>query len=127
MRRYFRIGCLFILCLGPATSFAGQKPAGTKGQNYDRILFEMDTDDEVEIVAKIMTINRYPTSSSSIVVTDNGVTAFGPASDAAERWTRTISIKGRGRHDIVLICSNANSDPVFCALSTSDARASLLD
>ena len=50
--------------------------AGTRGQNYDRIVFETASDDEVHIVAKVMTINRFADSASSVVVTDNGVTAF---------------------------------------------------
>jgi hypothetical protein len=108
-------------------SYAGQAPSGTKGQNFDRLVFELSTDDEVEVLAKVMTINRHPTSSSAIAVTDNGVAALAPTQDSAERWSRKIPVRGKGRHEIVMICSNTNSEPVYCMLRTADARATPLN
>lgn len=117
---------VIIMSLCATASFADQQLAGTKGQNYDKIAFEIATDDAVEVVAKIMTINRHPDSSSTLVVTDNGAPVIGPATDGAERWRRSVAIKGKGRHELVMICTNANAEPVYCALDADESRVSML-
>lgn len=120
---YPAIGLTFFLLSLPAQ--AEQAPAGTQGQNYDRLVVEAAGDEEVSVVARIMTINRLPTSSSSIVVTDNGKPVLGPQALDRERWSQTIAIKGGGRHEIVAVCGAVNAEPVYCSLSADGKRAAL--
>ncbi|RXF73020.1 hypothetical protein [Hansschlegelia zhihuaiae] len=101
---------------------ATAEPLGTKGQNFDRLVLESETDAEIQVVAKVMTINRYSLSASTMVVTDNGAQVFGPENSSEERWKRTIPISGKGRHEIVMICKPVQSDPVYCSLTVDDPR-----
>jgi len=111
-----RISFFIIFCLVAAGNGVCAEPAGTKGQNYDRIVLETPSDDSVSLTANVMTINRYWNSSATITVTDNGVTIFGPESDTQERWKRVVTLKGRGRHEIVMLCQSVNASPVYCSL-----------
>ena len=112
-----------VLSAMPAT--ADPPPSGTKGQNYDRIVFETQGDEETSVVVRIMTLNRLPTSASTIVVTHNGQPVLGPERLEPERWTRTITIKGAGRHEIVAVCGVINAEPVYCSLRAENRNASL--
>ena len=117
--------CALIVILSVAPVAADPSPSGTKGQNYDRIVFETQGDEETSVVVRIMTLNRLPTSASTIVVTHNGQPVLGPERLEQERWTRTISIKGAGRHEIVATCGAIDAEPVYCSLRAENRSASL--
>lgn len=119
------LALLFIMISAGSAVAADGQPAGTKGQNYDRLAFE-SASDEVQVVAKVMALRRHADGSSTIVVTDNGASVLAPTSDGAERWNRTIAIKGKGKHELVMICSNTKSAPVYCTLDADDQKISLL-
>lgn len=111
------------LCLGGAVA----EEAGTKGQNFDRIVFESPVDGEVRVTARVMTINRFQDSASEITVVNNGADVLGPETNSAERWTRTVAIKGVGRHEVVLLCRALNASPVYCGLTLDDPRARVVE
>lgn len=115
----------FILIVSATPAVADASPAGAKGQNYDRIVFETRGDEEINVVVRIMTLNRLPTSASTIVVTNNGQPVFGPERLEQERWSKTIAIKGEGRHEIVAVCGAINAEPVYCSLRAEDRSAGL--
>lgn len=109
-----------LLC---STVGAEPAPVGTKGQNFDRIVVENTEDDEVEVVARIMTINRRPNSASTIVVTDNGQPVLGPQTLRGERWSGAVAIRGKGAHEVVAVCGAINAEPVYCSLSAAETKA----
>jgi hypothetical protein len=112
---------IVFLCCPPHVALG--EPDGAKGQNYDRLVFESRTDAEIRVQASVMTINRHDDSASTVTVTDNGAQIYGPERETSERWKRTISVSGKGRHDIVMTCKSINSAPVYCSLSVDDAQA----
>lgn len=112
---------LITFCLFCSGAVAESAPTGTKGQNYDRIVVENTESDEVEVVARIMTINRRPNSASTIVVTDNGQPVLGPQTLRGERWSGAVAIRGRGAHEVVAVCGAINAEPVYCSLSADGA------
>ncbi len=127
MNKAVRATTLIMACLSPSGLEAANGRPGTKGQNYDRVVFESQSDGAVELSASVMTINRYRDSSSSISVTDNGRPIFGPEMETTERWRRVIPVSGKGRHEVFMICDGVQSSPVYCALNVDDARARVLE
>ena len=101
--------------------------AGAKGQNFDRLVFEAPSDGETRVLARGMAVLRLQDSAATITLTDNGAAQFGPETISQERWTRTIAIKGAGRHEIVLLCQGVKASPVYCGLSLDDDRARVVE
>lgn len=101
--------------------------AGAKGQNFDRLVFETSSNDETKLTARGMAILRLADSAATITLTDNGAAQFGPETISQERWTRTIAIKGAGRHEVVLLCQGVKAAPVYCGLSLDDDRARVVE
>ncbi len=114
---------IFIL-FGGASSFADE-PQGTKGQNYDRVVVDVQSEAGVQVSARVMTINRHTDSATAITVTDNGAQIFGPHTNPDERWRQTFPLTGKGRHEVVMTCKSLNSSPVYCALAVETAAASV--
>lgn len=127
MKIKYSSGIFIMMCLFGATTSGGGQAAGAKGQNFDRLVFETSSDGEVTLTARVMTVNRHLDSASQITVMDNGAQVLGPEVSRTERWTRPISIKGGGRHEVVLNCESLNSAPVYCQLSLDDARARVIE
>ncbi|MDR4305430.1 hypothetical protein IHQ68_02180 [Chelatococcus sambhunathii] len=115
---------IFIL-FGGATSFADES-SGTKGQNYDRVVVDLQSDAGIQVSARVMTINRYTDSATAITVTDNGAQIFGPHTNPDERWRQTFPVTGKGRHEVVMTCKSLNSSPVYCALAVENAAAAVI-
>lgn len=116
-----------VTVLATTLAVVAANPPGTKGQDFDRIVYETSSDDEIELTARIMTINRFAGSASRLTVLDNGAAIFGPETIETERWSRAVKVKGRGTHEILLRCQAVNASPVYCGLSLDDAKARVLD
>lgn len=107
---------VIIISLCGAPVFAGPEPAGTRGQTYDTLTLDNPTDGDVTLLARVRTLPVSALASSSITVTDNGAAALGPETDEADRWTRPVTVKGKGRHEVFLQCATSGARPVYCTL-----------
>lgn len=125
MRPTRLLRAIFIINLFATPALAGSALSGTKGQNYDRLVLDNQDGGEIDVLVRIMTLNRLPTSASTIVVTQNGEPVLGPERLEQERWSRTIAIKGAGRHEIVAVCDAIDAEPVYCSLRAGNRSATL--
>lgn len=105
-----------------SVAFGQQLPAGTKGKDWAREVFDLGNVSTVIVTANNQTINATNGNKSGIRFVVNGASAETIVVDRAY-VTSSIAIKGAGHYVVDAICTNERADAYTCTIGSEAEKA----
>jgi len=117
MRTGYTLAAAWALCLTTLASANAFTPQGKEGVDWARISFNVENNRSVEVTATAKTRNAQSGNTTKVQIWDNDRIVWDPSPEDRAYATGRFTVRGNGRHDVIVQCTNQRADAESCSIS----------